>query len=397
MSAAAYPWSVPVAGALLLFPAGIAGVVYASEHGPARLVGLASVAVVAAVAIGLLARRRWAVRAGFALVPVGVVLTVLAFREDTGAGRMMAYVTVLYLLLLSPALWRRRHRAQAAPDVQDAAPPGTPPSLRDRLMFGVFAVPTVLGVMFLLMLPALASSSDVLGAVPGLVAVVLFFGAGMVLVRPRRRPARLDLARLSIDGADMPAFLARYDRLGRAAVPAGAIGAAIIGVLILVEAGLPAIVWVCAAVLCGLAATALLVAAVSGWRSYVALVPSGLHVPGPRRAAFVPWDSVERAFLQLTYTRGGAEPFVAVSVSDPAAIRLSTAGRLLRLANRRFGADLFFPARVLAVEPELLVHAIEVYRSSPERREEIGTAEGLERLRAAWDGSAMPAPRTAER
>jgi hypothetical protein len=79
---------------------------------------------------------------------------------------------------------------------------------------------------------------------------------------------------------------------------------------------------------------------------------------------------------------------VAVAVSNPAAIRTSLVGRLLHAVNRGFGGDLYFPARIMVTEPEFLVHAIDVYRSSPERRQAIGTAEELERLHSEWAGSA---------
>ena len=117
-------------------------------------------------------------------------------------------------------------------------------------------------------------------------------------------------------------------------------------------------------------------------------MPSGPYVPSARRPTFVPWAAVQDGFLHRVAHRGGAEPFVAVAVSDPAAIRTSRAGRLLHAANRGFGGDLYFAARIMATEPEFLVHAIDVYRSSPERRQAIGKADELERLRGEWAGSA---------
>jgi len=63
---------------------------------------------------------------------------------------------------------------------------------------------------------------------------------------------------------------------------------------------------------------------------------------------------------------------------------------VLHLLNRGFGADLYFPARILATEPEFLVHAIDLYRSSPDRRAEIGTAAERERLRSEVDDAPVP-------
>jgi hypothetical protein len=115
-------------------------------------------------------------------------------------------------------------------------------------------------------------------------------------------------------------------------------------------------------------------------------LPSGLSMPGVRRPTFLPWAAVQDGFLHRIPHQGGMEPYVAVSVSDAAAIKTSRAGWLLHAANRRFGGDLYIPARIMATELELLVHAIDVYSSSPERRQAIGTAGELERLRSEWTG-----------
>jgi hypothetical protein len=163
-------------------------------------------------------------------------------------------------------------------------------------------------------------------------------------------------------------------------------GAAIIGTCALINAHQPAVIWLPAAILTALTTIGLLVLLTTGWRSYVALVPSGLYVPGPRQPTLIPWTAVEDGYLNWTLHHGGAEPFVAVSVSDPAAIKTSLAGRLLHLFNRGYGGDLQFPARLLATEPEFLVYAIHVYRSNPDRQQAIGTLNELNRLHREWTG-----------
>jgi hypothetical protein len=397
MSGSRLPWSVPVAGVLVLLAAGIGGIVAASDAGTRRF-GLPSAGLVALIGLGLLARRRWALWAGFALIAISGALTAVAFNQtEPEAGRMMAWVTGLLSLLLVPAVpsLRRRHDRRAGAGValetptQPAPTAATAPTIGQRLLFGLFAVPTVVVGMalFLIVLLGLASGSVSPGSILVLAAILLFFGSGMVMVRPRKRALTFDLARLTIDGASSQAFLARYDRLGRAAVPAALTGAATVGTCALINAHQPALLWMPAAILTGVLTIGLLVLLTTGWRSYVALVPSGLYVPGPRQPTLVPWSAVEGGNLNWTLHAGGAEPFVAVSVSDPSAVRTSLAGRLLSLVNRGYGGDLQFPARLLAIEPEFLVHAIDLYRSSPDRRHAIGTLDELNRLRAGWTGS----------
>jgi hypothetical protein len=376
-----FPWSVVGAGVLVLLAAGIGAVATASDPAT-RQFGLPGAGLAAVIGLGLLMRRRWAIWAGFGLVAVGAVLTAASFRDAPDAGPMMAWFTGLLLL---PALRRRVGGAEAEP-----VPLSGPPGLGQWLLFGLFAVPTVVVGMALFVLVPFGWTSgwSSLGAILVLVALLLVVGGTAVMFRPRRRELHFDLARLSIEGAAARAFLARYDHLGRTAVPGVLGGMAVVGVPMLIEANLPAVIWVPVAILAGLAAISMLVLLATDWRSYVALVPSGLYVPGASRPTFVPWAAVQDGFLHRVPHRGGAEPFVAVAVSNPAAIRTSLVGRLLHAVNRGFGGDLYFPARIMATEPEFLVHAIDVYRSSPERREAIGTAEELERLRSEWAGSA---------
>jgi hypothetical protein len=379
----AYRWSVPIAGLLVLLGAGIGGIASASDSGTRRY-GPVLAAFVAVVGLGLLARRRWAVWAGFGVAALSAVLTVLAFASDAQADPawMMVEFTGLLLILLLPALWWR----PTGPETDagsESTRAGEPRGLSQMLLFGLVAVPTVLVGMALLLVVAFGwmGGGFNIGAVLVLVACLALFGSGTVALRPRRRTMGLDLARLSIDGTETPAFLARYDRLGRAAGPAGVAGMAVLGVCILAETDLPRLVWVLAAVLAGLAVVGLAVlAATREWRAYVALLPSGLYVPGPRQPTFVPWSAVTSSFLLWSRT----EPFVTMSVSDPAAIRTSGAGRLLLSVNRPFGGDLHFPARILVTEPEFLAHTIDVYRSCPSRRQAIGTADELHRLRTEW-------------
>jgi hypothetical protein len=396
MSGSGQPWSVPVAGVLVLLAASIGGIASASDPGTRQL-GLPSAGLLAVIGLGLLARRRWALWAGFALIPISAALTAVAFKNaDAEAGRMMAWVTVLLLLLLLPALPtlrrdpnRRAAAAKASGTPTQPGPLAKPPTLGQRLLFGLFAVPTVIVGMalFLVILLGLASGSANPGTILVLAAILLLFGSGMVMFRPRRRALTFDLTRLCIDGATSQAFLARYDRLGRAAIPAALTGAAIIGTCALINAHQPPVIWLPAAILTALATIGLPVLLTTGWRSYVALVPSGLYVPGPRQPTLVPWTAVEDGHLNWTLHAGGAEPFVAVSVSDPAVIKTSPVGRLLHLVNRGYGGDLQFPARLLATEPEFLVYAIDVYRSNPDRQQAIGTVDELDRLHREWTGN----------
>jgi hypothetical protein len=390
-----------VAGVLVLTAAFIGGVAAGTDPST-RTLGLAGAGLVAVIGLGLLLRWRWAVLAAVALVAVGAVLTAIAAKDDldrdqAGPSLMLGWFTLVLLALLLPALVRRRGQGPAAVRAVDRTPVastrlGRPPTLRQRLLFALFAVPTVVvGMALFLVVPfGLTSGWGSLGAVAVLLALLGLFGFVAAIFRPRRRIADVDLARIPVDGSVTPAFLARYDRLGRVAAAAACAAAAIVGACMLLQADLPAMLKLPLAALAGVVAVGLLVLPATGWRSYVALLPAGLYVPGPRRATFVPWAEIEGCFLHWTRHEGGAEPSVAVSVRDPGAIRTSVAGRVLHLLNRGFGADLYFPARILAIEPEFLVHAIELYRSSPDRQAEIGTAAERERLRSEADDAPVP-------
>jgi hypothetical protein len=383
-----------VAGVLVLAAAFIGGVVAGGDPAT-RPLGLAAAGLVGMIGLGLLLRWRWAVRAGVGLVAVGAVLTAMAAKDDldahqAGPSLMLGWFSLVLLALLLPALVRRRSGGtEAVPAGAPAAPTrlGPPPALRQRLLFGLFAVPTVaLGMALFLVVPfGLSSGWRSLGAVAVLLALLALVGSVAAIFRPRRRIADVDLAWIPVDGAPTPAFLARYDPVGRAGAAAAGAGGTIVGACLLIQADLPAVLELALAALAGVATVSLLVLPITRWRSHVALLPSGLYVPGPRRATFVPWAEVEDCFLHRTYHAGGSELSVAVSVSDPGAIRTSVAGRLLHLLNRGFGADLYFPARLLATQPEFLVRAIEIYRASPARQAQIGTAAERERLRREVD------------
>jgi hypothetical protein len=402
MAASKLPWTVPIAGVLVLLPAAMTGIIAASDPG-GRWIEVPSAILVGLLGLGLLARRRWAVWAGFALVPLSIPLTVAAFTvndaggdDGNGLGVMMAGATVILLVLLLPAVPALRRRTALGTMADQAEGTATDPAPRaagrlgQRLLFGLFAVPTVIIGMaaFLMVLLPLASRSFRSGAtlitIFMLVVVLLLFAIPMVVLRPRRRLVAFDLTRLSIDGASAPAFLARYDRLGRAFVPAGPFCAAAIGAWTLIETRQPAALWLAATVLTGLIGIAMVTLLATGWRSYVALVPSGLHVPGPSRPTFVPWSAVAGSNLNIVPHLGGTELFVAVSMSDRAAVNGSPVGDLMRMVNRSSGGDLQFPARLLLTEPGFLVHAIDTYRANPERRQDIGTTRELERLRLEW-------------
>lgn len=395
------PWSVSVAGVLVLMAASLTGIVGASDPGSRQFV-LPAAIVVGFVGLGLVVRWRWAVWAGFALVPLSVPLTVAAFRSGTGStggndgqlGVMMVWATVFLLLLLLPAvpaLRGRPDRRAMAVGETGTPPEGEPcaerPPRGARLLFVLFAVAAVIvGMLIMLMVLLFLSSGSfrsgkTLIATVMLFVILLMFGVPMVVLRPRRRLATFDLGRLSVDGATSQAFLARYDRLGRSILPAILICPAAIGIWQLIKVDTPQVIWVPAAILTALAAVVALALPATGWRSYVALTPAGLYVPGPRRPTVVPWPSVGDSCL-TRQPYGGV--FVTVAVSDPAAVTSSRAGRLARLINRGFGGDLQFPARLLATEPELLAYAIDVYRRHPRRRQAIGTAEELDRLRSEW-------------
>lgn len=404
MTASKLPWTVPVAGVLVLLPAAITGIIAASDPG-GRWIEVPSAVLVGLVGLGLLARRRWAVWAGLALVPLSLPLTVAAFTvndaagdDGGGLGVMMAAATVILLILLLPAVpaLRRRTRPGTVADQANGpaadAGPRAARRVGQRLLFGLFAVPAVIVGMavFLMVLLPLASrsfrSGGTLITIFMLAIVLLLVATPMVLLRPRRRLVTFDLTQVSIDGLRGPAFLARYDRLGRAFVSAGPFCAAAIGTWTLIETGQSTALWLTATVLTGLVGIAMLTLLATGWRSYVALVPSGLHVPGPSQPTFIPWSAVEGSNLNIVPHLGGTEVFVAVSVSNQAAVNSSAAGDLMRLVNRSYGGDLQFPARLLLTEPRFLVHAIDVYRSNPDRRQDIGTIGELDRLRLEWTG-----------
>jgi hypothetical protein len=410
MTASKLPWTVPIAGVLVLLPAAMTGIIAASDPG-GRWIEVPSAVLLGLLGLGLLARRRWAVWAGFALIPLSVPLTVAAFRsvdatgdDDGSLGVMMAGATVILLVLLLPAVpaLRRRTGPGAATDQANRTvadpPPRVAPPVRQRLLFGLLAVPAVIIGMavFLMVLLAVGSrlfrSGAALIAIFMLVVVLLLFAAPMILLRPRHRLIAFDLTQLRVNGAGSAAFLARYDRLGRTFVAAAPFCLAVIGTWTLIQARRPAALWLTAAVLTGLVGIAVVALLSTGWRSYVALVPSGLHVPGLTRPVFVPWSAVAGSTLNHVAHLGGTEVFVAVSVSDPAAVISSPAGALVRQVNRWYGGDLQFPARLLLTEPGFLAYAIDVYRSDPDRRQAIGTLEELNRLGLEWTETAAARP-----
>jgi hypothetical protein len=378
-----YPWTAPVAGVLLLLAGAIVGISAAADA-DATMYGLALAATYVVVGLGLLARRRWAVLAGLGLSAINVGLTVLAFSTGP-AGWLTAEFTVLLLLLLLPALWRRR----SPPPRQRAGRTDRWNGRRQRLLFWLAAVPTVLiGMAFFLVVPFgwLAGGVDPVAALVVL-GCLAFFGSVTALLRPRPRTVGFDVARLSIGDEPTPAFLARYDRVGRAMVPVGAAGVlAVLSVWLLAAENLQIAVRLPGAVLAGLVALAALALPATGWRSYVALLPSGLHVPGLRHATFAPWRAIGDSSVEWIPHRAGAEPYVTVSV-DPAAMRTSGGGRLLWWLHRGFGADLYFPARMLVTDPDFLAYAIGAYGARPERGRMIGMTEELDRLRSEWSGS----------
>ena len=382
-----YPWTVPVAGVLLLLAGAIVGISAAADD-EAGIYGLALAATYVVVGLGLLARRPWAVLAGLGLSAINVALTVLAFTTGP-AGWLTAEFTVLLLLLLLPALWRRR----SPPPRGSAGRTDTWTGPRERLLFWVAAAPTVLlGMAFFLVAPFgwLSGGVDPVAALV-VVGCLAFFGSVAVLLRPRSRVVDLDVARLSIGDEPTPAFLARYDRVGRTMVPVGiAGGLATVSVWLLAAENLPVAVRLPGAVLAGLVALGALVLPATGWRSYIALLSSGLHVPGLRHATFAPWTAIAGSSVEWLPHRGGAEPYVTVSVVDPAAISTSGGGRLLWRLNRGFGADLYFPARMLITDPDFLAYAIGAYGSRPERGRMIGMTEELDRIRSEWTGARLP-------
>jgi MYXO-CTERM domain-containing protein len=84
----------------VLQPAAITGIIAASDPGDRRI-EVPSAVVVGLLGLGLLARRRRAVWAGFALIPLSIPLTVAAFSNDAAGdgadelGVMMAGATVI--------------------------------------------------------------------------------------------------------------------------------------------------------------------------------------------------------------------------------------------------------------------------------------------------------------
>ncbi|HEX5997723.1 MAG TPA: hypothetical protein VFY84_21495, partial [Jiangellales bacterium] len=178
MAASKLPWTVPIAGVLVLLPAAITGIIAASDPG-GRWIEVPSAVLVGLLGLGLLARRRWAVWAGFALVPLSIPLTVAAFTvndaggdDGNGLGVMMAGATVILLVLLLPAVPALRRRTALGTMADQAEGTATDPEPRaagrlgQRVLFGLFAVPTVIigMVAFLMVLLPLASRSFRSGA-----------------------------------------------------------------------------------------------------------------------------------------------------------------------------------------------------------------------------------------
>lgn len=109
----------------------------------------------------------------------------------------------------------------------------------------------------------------------------------------------------------------------------------------------------------------------------LALTPTGIVNGHGFMRSFVPWTAVEDVRL----TNFGSEAFIVVDVTDRGLVETSPGERMLMAINRRLTGDVNYPARYLAVHPDLIVQAIRHYWRAPEDRAELGAETSLERVR----------------
>jgi len=114
----------------------------------------------------------------------------------------------------------------------------------------------------------------------------------------------------------------------------------------------------------------------------IALTRSGLVYLTIRRPKLIAWDSISevgRRRLKLDFIL--QQQLVGISLKS--AEGSDGAGRLERLNRRLSGWDHTLPARWLDIDPDVLERVLRRYVMEPDARRTIGSASGLEQLRAA--------------
>jgi len=357
--------------------------------------------VIGAFLIGGGAALWWGRRIGY-VIGVVVAALFLAFvllgvaLDPDGVGLVIAAFALLPLaLLLLPAA-----RRPAPPEPVDAATTDRTPAPAGwtRELAGGRVKFVLLLVIFVV---------AILGAIAGLVAgewrpglTILAFGlAGlctMPVMRSWRRSGRARRVAVQLDGRRHTGISFPYSQLRSRAVLFGAVllGLTSLGMLLWARdfADSNAELWQARVI--GLAGTvfflgggifALVRTGGRGWQ--VVLLPDRVLVRyGPSRAA-APWASIVSIDADETtifVPRGGQvrEPFIRIRVDDPRSISGDGFDQAVRQLVPDSADEISVAVRALAVEPDLLYHALRYYHSHPQARDELGTASGLRRIRS---------------
>jgi len=221
----------------------------------------------------------------------------------------------------------------------------------------------------------------------GLVTVLFCGGGGTMwylLTRPRPQPVPgFRIGSVSYRGGQQPAFIADYDRGHVLVASVGLLAmAAATGMIVLLPdtdrtSGVERLlIAIGGAVLFGGIGLLGLLRALRG--SQLALMRDGLLATSPAGPIFVPW----RAIATIGEMEVHQNRFLAVHVSDSAAIQMGRLQRLAHIAQRTMmNVDLTFPLRTLAIEPAELHAAMDRYLEHPDLRSRIGTPAELASVR----------------
>jgi hypothetical protein len=223
----------------------------------------------------------------------------------------------------------------------------------------------------------------------GLVTVLFCGGGGTMwylLTRPRPQPVPgFRIGNVSYRGGQQPAFIADYDRGHVLVASVGLLAmAAATGMFVLLPdtdrtSGVERLlIAIGGAVLFGGVGLLGLLRASRG--SQLALMRDGLLATSPAGTIFVPWNAIATTGeMEVHQTR-----FLAVHVSDVAAIQMGRLQRLAHIAQRSMmNVDLTFPLRTLAIEPVELHAAMDRYLEHPDLRSRIGMSAELASVRQA--------------
>ena len=217
----------------------------------------------------------------------------------------------------------------------------------------------------------------------GLATVLIFGGGGAALWfmnRPNRRLHGLQAGTIPAPGGREPVFIARSDPVVLRVAALGCIAMGAGTLMFAVPGGSDADV--VERLLLGAGGVFLVgIGLFSAYRSAnspkLVLARSGIRATGPA-GWFVPWEAVAGIGELVVHEN----PFLAIRVTDPAAIEMSGAQQLLHAAERSImGTDLSFPLRTLTVDPAELNAAIERYLEQPEERAGIGRPDELALVR----------------